>query len=463
VKLGMGEEEDSLEAWFDRHHVSRIATEFVTLDGTVVGKQIHRAKFAAALPHGLRMPDLVLGWDISGRPYSGWWHDVRKPNFGDLQARPDLSTLISDPNDDALGRCFIDLLDDAGEEIRIAPRNLLRHAERELADAGFQARVAAELEFMVFRDSFAAAAGRGYRDLSPLSLVPHNLGYCGRNALQVREFMNGLLHALEWQGIEWESWHGEAAPGQLELNLPPAPPLAMADRIIRIRELVHETAQRLGLSATFMAKPAAGHANGMHVHHSLYRDGGNCFASADGSLKPMAQRWLGGLLATLPGQVSLLAPTHNAFRRPVDFNVTPRAATWDRDNRTSALRYIPSPGGGARFECRVGSSDMNPYLGLAALLAGGLAGLRHDLPPPPPYPRAAWTLSGDLQPLPDCLPAAADALLADPYLVETLGQDFIDYWAASRRWEWTQFHEGAENPDSGDVTDWELQRYFALL
>ena len=463
MKLGMGEEEDTLEDWLDRHHVHTISTEVVTLDGTVIGKQIHRDKFVGALPFGLQLPDLVLGWDITGNAYFGWWHDFRKDNFGDIQVRPDLSTLISEARDPNLGRCFADLVDHEGQEILLAPRNLLRHSLRQLEKSGFEARVAMELEFMLFRETFEQARAQDFRELTPVTASLHNIGYLSRNSYLIREFMNELIERIEWQSLQWESWHDEAAPGQIELNLVATDPLRMADQVVRIRELIFEVAVSMGMSATFMAKPHAGYPNGMHIHQSLYKDGKNAFAAPGEQLSTTANHWLGGVMTTLPAQVSLMCPTVNSYRRPVDFNVTPISNTWDEDNRTSALRLVSRSPESTRFECRVGAADMNPYLALAGLIAGGLAGLRHQLTAPAPYRNANWSPTEEVPTLPNSLSSANQALLADEYLVETLGSEFIRYWSKTREWEWEKFHEAGNDPDSKEVTNWELNRYFGML
>ena len=43
-------------------------------------------------------------------------------------------------------------------------------------------------------------------------------------------------------------------------------------------------------------------------------------------------------------------------------------------------------------------------------------------------------------------------------LGELLGQEGVDYWLGSRRWEWLAFHRNGGDPD--EVTEFELNRYF---
>ena len=103
------------------------------------------------------------------------------------------------------------------------------------------------------------------------------------------------------------------------------------------------------------------------------------------------------------------------------------------------------------------------YLVLAVVLAGGLAGLRHGIDPPPAFPHAGWGLPEGYPHLPSSITKAADALEADPYLRKELGDGFVDFWLNPRRWEWLMFHTTGGDAGAESVTDWELKRYFEIM
>jgi glutamine synthetase len=106
--------------------------------------------------------------------------------------------------------------------------------------------------------------------------------------------------------------------------------------------------------------------------------------------------------------------------------------------------------------------DSNPYLVLAAIVAGGLIGMEDELEPPPQFAEMAWGLPPDAAPrLPDSITGAADALAADDRLRSVLGSDAVDYRLGTRRWEWLAFHRSGGDPDS--VTEFELSRYFEAV
>ncbi len=465
MKMGMGEEEDSLDAWLDRHHVNVIQTQAISLDGTIIGKYLSRDKFTASLPASLSIADLTLAWDIAGAPHFGWWHEYRKSDFGDIHLQPDLSTLVSDGTDPSLGHCIVDYVDSAGEYIELGPRAQLRQTVNKLADMGLEATTAFELEFFLFNESYREAREKGYRNLTPVGASPSPIGYLNRNAYHAREFMNEVIKRLEWKGIAWEAWHDEAAPGQLEINLQHADPITSADRVIRTKETLYEVAVDLDMSVTFMAKPSPGYGSGMHIHHSLTREGVPVFfdASSSNGKSALFKNWLGGLMATMPAAVSFQCPTINSFRRLVEFAIVPTTKTWGEQNRSTGLRSITASPLSTRVESRVGSADLNPYLALTTLLAGGIAGLNHQLNPGEEFNGMAWGLPENYERLPSGISQAADALAADNYLAETMGSNFINYWIKTRRWEWLMYHTTGGDPDATSVTDWELNRYFELI
>ena len=267
----------------------------------------------------------------------------------------------------------------------VCPRATLRRLIDELAGHGLHARAAFEVECMVFREDVVSARGLGYRNLTPWSLHAP-IGYSIESTHRTARFMSEVCRRLDSLGVPWEGWHDEAAPGQIEINIEVDDALAACDHVVRVRQVVRETAFDLGHCATFMAKPSAEYGNGLHVHHSLRRaDGTAAFHdehTADHKTE-LFHHWLGGLMATLPGATSLMAPTINSYRRLVGWAAAPITPTWAEDNKSTAVRVLSRSAQATRIEHRVAAADANPYLVLAAILAGGLAGIDGALTPPP--------------------------------------------------------------------------------
>ena len=447
---------------FDAVRVVR--TEGVTVDGIVLGKYLSRAKFERALPLGPAITDLSFAFDVAGTPQFGWWDDWRQPALGDIHQRPDLETLVLVPNREATAACIVDFVTVRGEPLPVCPRSTLKRVVERLGSHGLGAKAAFEIEGMLFREDIAEARSKGFRDLTPLG-VPKPLAYLTQDAYVIHPFFDEVTRRLEKMGIEWDAWSAEGAPGQFELNLPAADPVAAADRTVRARIVMREVAADLGLSLTFMAKPSEAYGNGMHIHHSVHRDGTPAFYddAASDHRSTLMKHWIGGLITTMPAAHSFLTPTINSYRRMVGFAAAPLVVSWDEENKSTALRVISRSPGLARVEHRVGAGDLNPYLALAAILAGGIVGIEQAIDPPEPLPIMAWGLPDDYPHLPSSITASADALEADKSLADVMGPSIVDHWAQSRRWEWLMFHTTGGDAEATSVTDWELDRYFELV
>jgi glutamine synthetase len=316
---------------------------------------------------------------------------------------------------------------------------------------------------MLFCESYSEARAKKMQDLTPMS-HPAPLGYLHHNSRQQLRFIDVVLQRLEGLGVPIESWHDEAGPGQFELNIDPTDPVTACDRVIRIKQVLREVALEQGCSVTFMAKPSHEYGNGLHVHHSLARDDVPVFYAPDGhGLSDLSRNWIGGLIATMPAATSIFCPNVNSFRRVVGFAAAPTVASWGEDDKSAAVRVLSRSPKAARIENRVAGGDANPYLVLAAVLAGGIAGIEQAIDPPEPLGVAGWGLPAGYPHLPNTISKAADAMEADVVLRSVLGSDFCDYWVNTRRWEWLMFHTTGGDPMATTVTPWELDRLFEIV
>ncbi len=452
----------AVPAWLDEHDVRWVRTESVSLDGFLIGKHLSPNKFAKGLPLGNAITELVLGYDIGGTPYLAWWDDWRRDALGDFHQRPDLSTLVMVPDRPHTAAVLCDLVGVDGEELPVCPRSLLRRVVGRLGDQGFTAQAAFEIEGMIFAESVIDARRKHFKGLTPLSL-PTGLGYLHQNSREQLAFLDEALARCEALGIFVEGWHDEAAPGQFEINLDPTDPITACDHVVRTKQVLREVAAEQGHIVTFAAKPTDAYGNGLHVHHSLRQDGEPVFYAPDGTMSQTTRHWIGGLMATMPGATSLLCPTINSYRRMIGWAAAPTVASWAEDNKSTALRVLSRSPGAARIEDRVAAADANPYLVLAAVLGGGLAGLEKAIDPPPPLAVAGWGLPAGWPHLPNTITRAADALANDALLHAQLGDAFCDYWVNTRRWEWLMYHTTGGEPVATGVTQWELDRYFEVV
>ena len=166
----------------------------------------------------------------------------------------------------------------------------------------------------------------------------------------------------------------EFAPGQFEINLGHVDDMLLAaDQGVLLKRCIKAAARATGQRATFMAKPYAEQSgSGLHIHLSLLDgEGRNLFGET-----PDGERHLGhavrGLQDLMAESMLVFAPNANSYRRLRPLTYAPTAPTWGWNNRTVALRIPPGGPSARRIEHRVAGSDANPYLVLAAMLAGVL-------------------------------------------------------------------------------------------
>jgi glutamine synthetase len=213
-----------------------------------------------------------------------------------------------------------------------------------------------------------------------------------------------------------------------------------------------EIAAQEGVSLTFMAKVNEREGNSCHVHLSL-RDTEGAPVLADGNrLSAVGEHFLAGQLATLRELTLCFAPNINSYKRFQAGSFAPTAVAWGADNRTCALRLV-GKGPSLRIECRVPGGDANPYLAVAALIAGGLHGIDHALPLPPAFEGNAY--ESDAARVPSTLRDAAELWSTSAFARSVFGDDVVDHYANMARVELAAFDAA--------VTNWELFRGFERL
>jgi len=443
--------------WLEDHGIRSVQVLATTLQGTTVGKRLAVDEFLATLPAGPGLPDTVLHQSVGGDYAWGWELGPWQGELRDVKAWPDLATLTAMPDQPGVASVLADLRDDEGQPLPVCPRTVLKTQLARLGELGYTVQVAFELEGTVFEESFAEARACAHRGLHPLGASTKRL--CGGHPPRPYvEYADALTDELDRLGVGWTSWVNEGGLGQLEINFPPTEALLGADLLLRTRTAMRTVAESLGRSVSFMAMPAPRSPAGLHVHVSLWKDEENAFTTGGEPGSAVLDAWVGGIVSTMPAATSLMLPNPNSYRRLTPGHGAPTAPLWGRDNKTVALRVL-TRSGAARLEHRLAGADANPYVVLAAVLAGGLAGMTAGTEPPPEFEGSAWGLPYGFEPhLPATIAEAARALEADEALRAQLGEQLVRYWVGSRRWEWYAFHTSGADPRS--ISDWELRRYF---
>ena len=360
----------------------------------------------AALRDGVVMTDLLLALDPVDLPIADFERFGIRSGAGDMLVRPEPETLRELSWRPGWGVCLGTPAWRDGRPCELASREVLRSVLADAAQLGYEVKAAFEYEVRPGRGREPALVGN---QLQP------------RRGRALRRPAHPPGPALDGLGLM--AVHTEAGPRLLELNVAARPGLQAADDATFLKLAVKDVAASLGLTASFLAKTAAGEEGSSgHVHLSCWSDGENAFASDPaGNLPAPLAGAVAGVLDRLPAASLLLNPTINSYKRLVPGYFAPVNASWGIENRSAAVRVIRSEPAHCRIECRRPGADANPYLALAALVASALDGIRRKAEPPAPVEGDASERS-DLPPLPGSLESAIAAFGADEVLRGALGE-----------------------------------------
>lgn len=391
--------------------------------------------------------DYLLAVDVEMNTVDGYATSSWDTGYGDFELHPDLATLRPVPWHQSTVLCMADIHAHGGGPVEVAPRQILKRQIERLAERGWRANTATELEFILFEDTYDQAWDAGYRGLTPANR--YNVDYSLLGTARVEPLIGRIRRAMAASGLKVENSKGECNAGQHEINFHYADALRTADEHSFYKNGAKEIAAQEGMAITFMAKYDEREGNSCHVHLSLAAgDGGNVFASSP----EVFDHFVAGQLACLRELTLLHAPNVNSYKRFAAGSFAPTAIAWGRDNRTCALREV-GHGGARRIECRLPGADVNPYLTVSALIAAGLHGVENELPLEPALEGNAYT--ADLQRVPGTLGEARELFAASEVARAAFGDAVVDHYSNNAAVELAAFESA--------VTDWERVRGFERL
>ncbi|MDO6963556.1 glutamine synthetase family protein [Rhizobium alvei] len=426
----------------------------VDMQGRLMGKRFQAQYFVESAYEETHSCNYLLATDMEMETVSGYKSTSWEKGYGDYTMKPDLATLRRIPWLEGTAMVLCDMLDHhTHEEVPHSPRAILKKQVKRLEAMGMKAFMATELEFFLFDQTYDDARESGYRDLRLVS--GYNEDYHIFQTTKEEDVMRAIRNGLQGAGIPVENSKGEASAGQEEINVRYAEALTMADRHVIIKNGCKEIAWSRGKAITFLAKwnySAAGSSS--HIHQSLWSlDGKPLFFDPNGryGMSKLMEHYVAGLLAHA-GEITLaLAPYINSYKRFVAGTFAPTKAIWSKDNRTAGYRLCGDGTKGIRIECRVGGSDLNPYLAFAALLAAGIDGIEKKMELEDPFTGDAYG-ARDVREIPKTLREAADIFEKSDLLRDALGGDVVDHYTRAARWEQEEYDRR--------ITDWEVARGF---
>jgi glutamine synthetase len=440
-----------LEREIEAGSIDTVVAAFTDMQGRLMGKRIQGEFFLEEVArHGIEGCNYLLALDMEMDPVPGYEMANWEKGYGDFGIAPDLATLRRIPWLDATALVLCDVVWHDGSPVVESPRQVLIAQYERAHQLGFTPMMSSELEFYLYRESYAEAWAKDYRKLTPT--IPYILDYHVLATTMDEPVIQQIRRGMQGAGIPVEFSKGEAWYGQHELNVRYADGVTAADRHVIYKNGVKEIAGLNGISATFMAKPSENDiGSSCHIHMSLVdRDSGDsAFIDADRETD-VFRHFLGGLRNRIREIALFVAPSVNSYKRYATESWAPTSIAWGRDNRTCGFRIV-GHGSSRRIECRIPGADVNPYLGFAAMLAAGLDGIETEADPGPELVGNAYE-AANAEPFPSTLTEAVALWEGSEFAKRAFGDAVWKHYLNYGRTEQRLFSQA--------VTDYERRRMF---
>ncbi|KEJ95524.1 glutamine synthetase [Pseudosulfitobacter pseudonitzschiae] len=444
---------DDLKSRVTDGSIDTVLACFVDMQGRLMGKRFHAVNFVETSFKETHCCNYLLATDLEMATPDGYASTSWQTGYGDYVMAPDLTTLRTVPWLEGTALVLCDVLDHhTHAPVPHDPRAILKKQVARLRDLGFDAMMATELEFFLFEKSLDEIRAGGFRDLTPIS--GYNEDYNIFQTTKEEGVMRPIRNHLFAAGLPIENSKGEAEAGQEELNIRYAPALDCADHHSIAKHAIKEIAWQNGRAASFLPKWHKDRVgSSSHVHQSLWQGETPAFFDKDADLgmSELMKNYMAGLIAYAPDYTFFLAPYVNSYKRFAKGTFAPTKTVWSIDNRTAGFRLCGADTKGVRVECRIGGSDLNPYLAQAAMLAAGIKGIEDKMELSPPTTGDVYE-DAKAADIPQTLRAATETLRKSAFLRDAFGDDVIDHYTRCAEWEQEEFDRV--------VTDWEIARGF---
>src|SRR6476620_3425239 len=158
---------EELRAAVEAGAIDTVVVAFTDMQGRLMGKRLHAEFFCEEVGdgHPVEGCNYLLALDMEMEPIPGYEIASWERGYGDFAMKPDLATLRRIPWLEATALVLCDVLWHDGTPVQPSPRQVLQ-AQMDRADAlGLSAMVGSELEFFLFRETYAEAHAKHYHDL----------------------------------------------------------------------------------------------------------------------------------------------------------------------------------------------------------------------------------------------------------------------------------------------------------
>ncbi|CAN1275946.1 Protein fluG [Linum perenne] len=303
---------------------------------------------------------------------------------GEIRLMPDLSTKRKIPWMEKEEMVLADMHLKPGQPWEYCPREALRRVSKVLKDEfDLVMNAGFENEFVILK----SISRDGREEWTPFE----STAYCSAAGFDAASpILHDIVAALDSLNIPVEQLHKEAGKGQLEIALGHSACLTSADNLVYAREAIRSVARKRGFMATFMP-------NYDRIQPNTWSGAYQC---------------------------------------------------WGKENREAPLRTACPPGitDGlvSNFEIKSFDACANPHLGLAAIIAAGIDGLRRHLELPEPVETNPSLSEGKLQRLPQSLSESMEALDNDHLFDDLIGRNLLVAIKAVRKAEIEHYSKNKE-------------------
>ncbi|MCM1119604.1 MAG: glutamine synthetase family protein [bacterium] len=335
----------------------------------------------------------------------------------DLLLHPEPDTLMQlpwRPEHGRVVRMFSAISYPDGKPFVCDTRSLLKKAVAEAEKAGYRFDFGAEQEFYLFHLGEDGKATRiPYDEAGYMDIAPDDRG---------ENIRREICLTLEQMGIQPESSHHEAGPGQNKIDFRYSDALTAADNAVTFQNVARIVAHRNGLVADFSAKPLSRKpGNGFHINISVNT----------GDPQAPLDAMIAGILEKAQDMTAFLNPTENSYER-FGSNKAPRYISWSTENRSQLIRVPASVGGNRRAELRSPDPAANPYLAFALIIYAGLYGIESGLKLPAAVDynlyTAAPSVLAQLGQLPGNLESACKIARSSAFIQEHIPSAILDIY-----------------------------------
>jgi glutamine synthetase len=452
-------------AKIDEEKLEVIRVAIVDTHGIVRMRPIEARLFSQAVRNGVAFTTALFAMDSANNifqnvfSHDGGFGRETMGGAGDMLAMPDLTTFRVLPWAHKCGWVLSDLYLKSGERCPLDPRLVMQAACERLDQKGLTSVVGVEIECHVLKitDPRNSLSDCSQPPAAPgIEAVRHGYQYMSENVLdQLEPVITPIRHALIGVGLPLRILDAEWGPGQIEISLDPLENMAAADAVVLLRAAVKQVCRRMGLLASFMAKPALPnvYSCGWHLHQSLIHTatGENAFAKEGALMSDTGMHFVGGVLEHARATTAFSNPTITGYKRLNANPLAPNRVVWSYDNKGAMCRLVGGMGDPAtHIENRSGDPAANPYLYIGTQIIAGMDGVANQIDPGSPLPDPYAQTQRPL--MPKSLNEAVDVLCASRMFREVLGNEFVDHYVSVRRHEIGRFQSY--------VTDWEHREYF---